>query len=104
MKEEKEVDGDEYYILKSKEGCERTSNEAVNLDFATFSCSQIGKKRMGEPLWKQCLAWLREWNMVPPGVEVKYSHTRSSTFLSSALKAVWPTTPTHLTECVIWVS
>ena len=70
MKEEKEVDGDEYYILKSKEGCERTSNEAVNLDFATFSCSQIGKKRMGEPLWKQCLAWLREWNMVPPGVEV----------------------------------
>lgn len=25
---------------------------------------------MGEPLWKQCLAWLRDWSMVPPGVEV----------------------------------
>ena len=28
------------------------------------------EKRMGEPLWKQCLAWLKDWNMVPPGVEV----------------------------------
>ena len=28
------------------------------------------KKRMGEPLWKQCLAWLKDWSMVPPGVEV----------------------------------
>ena len=26
---------------------------------------------MGEPLWKQCLAWLRGWNMVPPGGEVR---------------------------------
>lgn len=25
---------------------------------------------MGDPLWSQCLAWLRSWSMVPPGLEV----------------------------------
>ena len=32
------------------------------------------KKRMGEPLWKQCLAWLKDWNMVPLELRFGINH------------------------------